>query len=142
MRHTSFITFFRLSLRLLDHYGAAGENMCASTFLVFYFVLNCASSLSSFAAQTTPAASINKTFCLQIIEFFFQLQSCLCILATSTSSIIHLIWPSKFCYGQNIRPLESGDPGYLPFTWENRKFCLENEWFATFRLETFRKYGL
>ena len=79
--------FFRLCLRLLDHYWVAGENMCACTFFMFYFVLNCASSLSSFAAQTTPAASINKTFGLKIIEFFFQLQSHLCILATCTSAI-------------------------------------------------------
>ena len=101
--------------------------MFASTFLVFYFVVNCTSSLSSFAAQTTPAASINKTFRLKIIDFFFQLQSYLRILATCTSSIIHLICPSKFCHHQTIRPLESRDPRYLPFIWENRKFWLENE---------------
>ena len=59
--------------------------------------------------------------------FFFQLQSHLCILATCTSSIIHLVCSSKFCYRQTICPLESGDPGYLPFIWENRKFWLENE---------------
>ena len=86
--------------------------MFASTFLVFYFVVSCTSSLSSFAAQTTPAASTNKTFGLKIIDFFFSAS----VISTHTRHLyifqIHLICLSKFCYHQTIRPLESGDPGY------------------------------
>ena len=72
---TSFVTFFRLRLR--DHYWAAGENMFACAFFMFYFV-NCVSSLSSFTAWTTPAASLNKIFGLQIVIMCFCLASLTC----------------------------------------------------------------
>ena len=143
IRHTSFITFFRLRLRLLDHYWAAGENMCASTFLVFYFVLNCASSLSSFAAQTTPAASINKTFGLKIIEFFLG-----SVISTHTRHLyifhntsnlspkILLPWnyPSFREWRSWVLTIYMGKPKILVGKWNGQ--------FAPFRLKTFRKCGL
>ena len=99
--------------------------MCASTFLVFYFVLNCASSLSSFAAQTTPAASINKTFGLKIIDFFFSFShiyaySPLVHLPNTSNLSLKILLPSNY---PSFREWRS----WVPFIWENRKFWLENE---------------
>ena len=37
----------------------------------------------------------------------------------------------------NKRKSLKGNPGYLPFTWKNRKI----KWLAPFRLESFRKYA-
>ena len=117
--------------------------MCACTFFMFYFVLKCASSLSSFAAQTTSAASINKTFGLKIIEFFSA-----SVISTHTRHLyifhntsnlsLKVLLPSNY---PSFREWRS----WVLTIYMGKSKILVGKWngqFAPFRLETFRRYGL
>ena len=85
-----------------------------------------------FCCLNNPCCIYKQNLRFKNHRFFFSAS----VISTHTRHLyifqIHLICPSKFCYHQTIRPLESGDPGYLPFIWENRKFWLENEMVRAF----------